>query len=141
MYYNFSMINFEIIESPDANVKTAFKYFKNDLYLGRELGDLLIQDSSLLPSQLMIEIVDQELLVHPQKGVDSYLLNGKRATSIRKVKAGDTIGFGKTVLKILDFAPTPDRTKKTFLNNKLTSMIEKESPRISVIEKISQMMK
>jgi hypothetical protein len=135
------MINFEIIESPDANVKTSYKYFKNDLYLGRELGDLLIQDPNLLPSQLMIEILEEELLVHPQKGVESYLLNGKRATSIRKVKVGDTIGFGKTVLKILDFSLTPDRTKKTFLNNKLSSMIEKESPRLTVIEKISQMMK
>ena len=135
------MIAIEITESPDANVKTSFRYFKNDLYIGKKNGDLLIEDHSLLASHLMIEILESELLVHPQKGVESFLLNGKRATTIRKVKAGDTITFGSTTLKITEFQLSSDRTKKTFLNQKLSTLIETNSPALTAIERITGMMK
>ena len=135
------MIVIEILETPDPNVKTSFRFHKNDLYIGKNRGDLLIADTSLLASHIMIEILELELLVHPQKGVESFLVNGKRATTIRKVKVGDTITFGHTTLKLIDFSLTPNRSKKTYLNQKLAQLIDTNSPSLPVIEKLSAMMK
>lgn len=136
-----AMIAIEILECPDNNVKTSFRFFKNDLYIGKKTGDLLIEDSALLSSHLMIEILENELLVHPQKGVTNFLINGKRATTIRKIKINDTIGFGGTILKIVEFTATPDRSKKAVLNEKLSALIDAGSDRLMTIEKLSEMMK
>ncbi|HXH73364.1 MAG TPA: FHA domain-containing protein [Bacteriovoracaceae bacterium] len=135
------MIHFEIIQSPDLNVKTSFQYHKNEVYIGSESADLSIADPGLLSSHLMIEIPEKELLVHPQKEVSFYLINGKRTTSIRKIKAGDTITIGNTVIKIIAFALTERPSKKEILNQKLATLIEKGSHRLPVIERVTKLMK
>lgn len=89
------MIHFEITQSPDLNVLTSFRFMKNEIYLGRRAHDLSISDLALKNIHLLLEIPETELLIHPQKDVDHYLINGKRATSIRKLKIGDTVSFAK----------------------------------------------
>lgn len=135
------MIHFEVTQSADKNVLGPFKYFTNQVYLGRKLGDLLIDDPGLLNSHLMIEVVEKDLLVHPQKDVSFYLLNGKRSSSIRKLKTGDTIGIGNSEIKMLGYEQTETKTKKMVLEEKLTRLVEENSPRLEVLEKISQLMK
>lgn len=135
------MIHFEILQSPDLNVRTSFQYHKNEIYLGSESPDLSIADPGLLKSHLLIEIPEKDLLVHPQKEVTSYLLNGKRTTSIRKVKSGDIVTIGNTVIKIISFALTDKPSKKDILNKKLAELLEQDSLRLPVIEKVTKMMK
>jgi hypothetical protein len=135
------MIHFEITKSPDLNVKTSFKFHKNEIYMGRKSGDLHIQDHLLNASHLLLEIPETDLLIHPQPDVTFFLLNGKRCTTIRKLRVGDKITFGETTLVILDFKPTQYPSKKDILNNKLSKLIEEGSPRLPVIETISKMMK
>lgn len=135
------MIHFEIIQSPDLNVKTTFQYFKNEIYLGSNALDLTIVDPGIKASHLLIEVPERDLLIHPQKDVEYYLLNGKRSTAIRKIKAGDTITFGNTTLKIIAFEHTIRASKKEILNEKLAQLIEQGSGRLPVIEKITRMTK
>lgn len=135
------MIHFEIIDGPDSNVLTDFKFHKNEIYLGRKADDLCILDSELKDSHLLIEIPEKDLLVHPQKDVDHYLLNGKRSTSIRRIKVGDVIRIGKTSIKILGFEREEILTKKDILEQKLTRLVEQGSPRLGIIEKLTQLMK
>ncbi len=135
------MVHIEIIQSPDVNVITQFKFHKNEVYLGSVHGDLLIDDSEVKSSHLMIEIHDQEMLVHPQSGVEFYLINGKRATTIRKIKSGDVLTLGKTTLKILDYFLTEALTKKIVLNAKLASLIDRNAPRLPVVEMLTRLMK
>lgn len=135
------MIHFEIQNSPDLNVKSAFTFHKNDVYLGSHTGDLVIRDSGLRASHLILEVVEGDLLVHPQKEVDFYLINGKRATSVRKIRVSDTLTIGNTTLKILGFDHTKLTTKKEILDVKLAHLMETSSPLIPVIEKISRLMK
>jgi hypothetical protein len=134
------MIHFQITQSPDLNVVTTFKYFLNQIYLGRT-GDLAIQDPELQPLHVMIEVIGQDLLIHPQSQVEYFQINGKRATAIRKLKNGDNIAIGSSVIKILDFAETQSPTKKQILNNKLQRLMQQQSPRLGVIEALTQMMK
>jgi hypothetical protein len=135
------MINLEITESPDDNVITEFRYFQNQIYLGRTSGDLWIQDNELRASHLMLEVIGQDLLIHPQRDVEFYLLNGKRASAIRKLKVNDRVTFGKTSFRIIAFSETIRESKKEILNNKLNMLIEESSSRISVIETLTKLMK
>lgn len=135
------MIHLEITDSPDNNVVSMFRYFQNQIYLGRTTGDLWIQDNEILPSHLMLEVIGTDLLVHPQKGVEFYLLNGKRATNIRKLKNNDLISIGKTNLKVIGYSETVRESKKDLLNNKLNHLIEENSSRLTVIESLTKLMK
>ncbi len=136
-----NMIHFEIVDSPDPNVKTFFKYFKNEIYLGKQGQDLSIDDPALMSSHVLIEVPEKDLLIHPQKGVEYYLLNGKRTTSIRKLKLNDIITIGNTVIKIIEFKLTDSPSRKKILTDKLNQLIEQNSARLSVIEKVSRLVK
>jgi len=135
------MINLEIIESPDNNILSAFTYFQNLIYLGRTSGDLWINDNDLLSSHVMLEVIGTDLLIHPQKDVEYYLLNGKRASTIRKIKVNDKITIGKTVFKILGFSETLRESKKTKLDKKLNELVETNSSRLAVVESLTKLMK
>jgi hypothetical protein len=135
------MIEFHITESPDTDVCSTFKFHRNQVYLGFSSGDLFIKDKALKPSHLMIEAIGPDLIVHPQKDIGHYLINGKRATTIRKIKIGDQIGIGQTVIKILSFDETLHRTKKEVLDEKFTKLLEGNSSKLPVIEAISKLMK
>lgn len=135
------MIRFEITESPDREVLNTFEYFHNMIYIGSSTGNLTVTDPEILRSHLMIEVIGEDLIVHPQKGVEFYLINGKRATTPRKVRTGDTLTFGKTTLKLLSFSETPNFSKKAVLNQKLDALIESGSQKLPVIETLSRMSK
>lgn len=135
------MIHFEIIESPDLNVLTSFKFFRNEIYIGRRAEDLSISDLSLKDLHILLEVPEDELLIHPQKDVTHYLINGKRSTSIRKLKVGDSVTFGTTTLKIIAYEHTYYPSKKEILDTKLEELVKKASPRLAVIEAITKQMK
>jgi len=89
----------------------------------------------------MIEIIENELILHPQLGVDHYLIDGKRATSVRKLRIGQSITIGETEFKIKDFKYTEFKSKKTILDEKLAHLIEQESSKLIIIEDLAGMMK
>lgn len=135
------MIEIQVIESPDENIVTSFKYFQNQIYLGRSSGDLWINDPSLATSHVMLEVIDKDLLIHPQKGIEYYLINGKRASAIRKLKINDQITIGKTLIKVLSYEETIRDSKKDLLNRKLNELIETNSQRLHVVESLTKLMK
>jgi hypothetical protein len=89
----------------------------------------------------MIEVVEKDLILHPQNGVESYLIDGKRSSTIRKIKTNQIITIGSTSFKVLNFQETDFKSKKTILDEKLNKLIEENSPRLAVIEKLGRMMK
>jgi hypothetical protein len=135
------MIHLEIISSPDKNILTDFQFWQNEVYLGRTSGTLHIKDDDIRESHAMIEVVAGDLIIHPQKGVESYLIDGKRSSSIRKISIGQIITIGKTTLKVLKFEETQLKSKKKILDEKLSKLLETNSIRLLVIEKLAQLMK
>jgi hypothetical protein len=113
----------------------------NSFTIGKKTGDLIIADSELKESHLMIEVIGKDLLLHPQRGVEFFLINGKRATSIRKLKIGEEVTFGQTVLKVLGFEETTVLSKKLILGDKLAALVESDSSRLPVIDKLSKLSK
>jgi hypothetical protein len=135
------MIQFEITESPDQDVVGDYHLFKNEIYLGTLLTDIIIKDPEIRKSHAFIEVVENVLLFHPQKDVSFYLLNGKRALTIRKLKAGDVIQIGKTKIKIIGFNFSANPSRKEILDNKLQQFMNQQDARLEVIEKLGQLMK
>ncbi len=135
------MIHFEITEGPDLNARSSYRYEKNEVYLGSDSFDLCINDPSLKHSHLLLEIPQNDLLAHPQKDVEFYLINGKRATSIRKIKSGDNLTIGSTTIKILEYGLTLHVSKKDLLNAKLDNLIEQGSSRFPLIKHLGKLAK
>ena len=135
------MINFEITSSPDSNVESTFKFYQNQVYLGRNSGNLWINDRDLFSSHALLEVVGKDLLIHPQRGVEFYLINGKRASAIRKLKVNDQITLGQTILKIVSYEETFFESKKDLLDSKLNDLVQSNSTRLSVIENLTKLMK
>lgn len=135
------MIEFKILQGPDENVISSYKFFQNQIYLGRTSGDLQINDNNLYQSHAMLEVIGKELLIHPQRGVEFYLINGKRASTVRKLKIGDQVTLGETIFKVISFQETETVSKKNILNSRLNELIEEGSSRLSVIEALTKLMK
>ena len=135
------MITFEITQSPDQNVTRLFTFYKNQVYLGRDRGDLWINDPLLLSNNSLMEVIENDLLIHPQKGVEFYLINGKRASVIRKLKRMDVITIGNTSIRLIDFSISETFSKKEALDKKLDTLIAENSPRLQVVEELSKLMK
>jgi len=130
-----------MITSPDQNILTTFKFFQNEVYLGRTSGDLHISDPELRDSHVLIEVVEKDLIIHPQKGVEFYLIDGKRSASIRKITIGQIITIGKTTFKVMSYEETQISSKKAILDEKLNQLIDENSSRLIVIEKLAKLMK
>ena len=135
------MIKIEIFKSPDLSVISEFCFLRNELNLGRDKGNLVVKDFDLQSNHIMIEVVGPDLLIHPQRNVDHYLINGKRTTAIRKLKVHDEVTIGQTFLRILEFYETVNESKKDILNRKLNRLIDGNSARLIVIEKLTNLMK
>jgi hypothetical protein len=135
------MIYFEITESPDKNVIGRYEFKKNEVYIGQNAPDLSIHDTDLSNNHLLLEIPENELLVHPQKNVGFYLVNGKRSTNIKKLKVSDTLTLGQTTLKIIAFEASVYPSKKQILDAKLAKLMAEESKRMPVIESLRNLIK
>ena len=135
------MIHLEILNSPDKNVETQFQFFQNEVYVGHSAGNLHIKDSELKASHVMIEVVEKDLIIHPQKDVDSYLIDGKRSSNVRKIKMNQKITIGKTTFIVINFEETTFPSKKAILDQKLSQLVEESSPRLVAIEKLAKLMK
>lgn len=135
------MIEIQLIDGPDEKVKGTYKFFQNQVYLGRRGSTMHIQDPALAESHLMIEVVEGDLIVHPQAGVEFYLIDGKRAASIRKIRPGQVLTIGRTQLAILSFEQTNFATKKSILDAKLAQLIEQNDLKLNAIEVLAKAMK
>ena len=135
------MIQIEFLQGPDKDILSNFQFFQNQIYLGRTSGTLLIKDPDLYKTHLMIEVIGNDLLVHPQKDVEFYLIDSKRSSTVRKIKRGQTLTIGSTKFKVLNFEETQFETKKNILDQKLSHLIETNSGRVEIIEQLSKMMK
>lgn len=135
------MIHIEVVSSPDNRVIYPFTFYKNQILIGKTQGDICINDPSLNKTHMMLEIVDEQLFLHPMKDTAYFLLNNKRSTTIKKIKTNDTFTIGNTLIKIINFSINPKISKKNILNLSLDRLIEENSPKLNLIENLSKLMK
>lgn len=91
-------ISLEAIEGPQAG--QVFRFRKSHILIGREEGDLVILDADLSRKHLLIEVLSpQSIYVRDLGSTNGSLLNGERIQSA-KIKNGDLIQLGSSVLRL-----------------------------------------
>ena len=134
------MIQIECLNSPDINALGIYEYQQNMIYVGRKNTDLLLQDLSWPADAMMFEVVEDQFYIHPQKDLSFFLVNGKRSTGVKKIKRQDIITIGETQIKLIDFLSTEFISKKQTLDKKLKELVETNSPKLSIVRKLTEIM-
>ncbi len=134
------MIKIECLQTPDINALGIYEYGQNMIYLGRKDTDFTPQDFSLPENAMMIEVIEDQFYIHPQKSLEYFLINKKRCTGVKKIKRGDEITLGETIIKLIDFRFDQFETKKQILDSKLKTIIENNSSKLEAIRKLTEVM-
>jgi len=136
------MISFKIIQSNDYEIiNQTYTFYQNLIYLGHSQGHFYIKDPLVIDNHLMLEVIDNDLYIHPHAKVEFFLVDGKRSTSIKKIKPNQIITIGSTQIEILKFNQTELLLRKEILDIKLKQMIDNQDPRLTVIEELSGLIK
>ncbi|MBF0209027.1 MAG: hypothetical protein HQK53_19375 [Oligoflexia bacterium] len=119
------MIEFNINTSPDVEMLGSHRLFKNFIKIGKNNGDLLINDPGIVDGHLYLEIVEIDgdrnggVIVNKGESVDHYFVNGKITNGMKRVKSGDQISFADTTIMVKDFCYTPVVSKKDNIRKNL----------------------
>ncbi|MBF0362263.1 MAG: hypothetical protein HQK49_14705 [Oligoflexia bacterium] len=134
------MIEVSIESSPDTEIIGKHRYYKNFIRIGNSGSDddsisdisgddILISDSLIINSHLLLEISEDgsHVLAKKNSKIESYLVNDKKTTGHKKIKLGDTITLGKTIIRVLFFEYTKATSKKETLNQNLELIMSDQS--------------
>jgi hypothetical protein len=133
------MIDLEITTSIDEKRIGRYTFHKDDISFGIDQHDeLLSEDTGILPSHITIVIEEFKLYVYLHKDVEYILVNGKRTTAPKLLKAKDVITIDGTQIKINNFLIEKHKTRKEFLNNKVEELKKSNSSLIPVLQVLNE---
>jgi len=112
--YNIPMIEIEVVSSSDLDVIGPKKYFRNHLVIGKDLGDLLVNDSEIINYHFMLKVVKSKLVAQLNNTLSYFHINGKKSSGTQYLLAGDVIKLGETQIEIKNFekSQTPSKIEK-----------------------------
>jgi hypothetical protein len=134
------MIKIEITHSPYPEQIGMVTFHKNEIYIGKTYGDILIINDLMINNFLFIEIIEdqQVLFCHPHPDVSHFHVNNKRCETPRKITNGDTIGIHQVVIKIIDFNFVSKKTFKDHLNHHLDQLLTSKSPIVEIVRQLEE---
>lgn len=136
------MITVEIVQCREPLKIGEYNFHKNQIYMGSNLSaDFYINDHDLHSNHFFLEIVENKLLLHPHRSIDFYLIDGKRTTSMRYLKAGQKIAYKSVEFIIKSFSEIKTSSFRETLNNKTDELINNKSPLLKVITQIEEQLK
>ncbi len=134
------MIKIECLSSPDLNATGIYDFGQNMIYIGRTNTDITLIDLAWPQNAMVLEVIDEQFFVHPQKDLEFFLVNGKRCTGVKKIKRNDLITLGETVFKLVDFSESHFKSKKQILDEKLGQLVSSNDPKLNIIRKLTEVM-
>lgn len=136
------MITIELTKCPDPLKIGEYPFHKNQIYIGSNISaDLYINDPNVYFNHFFIEIVENKLLLHPHQSSDYFLIDGKRTTSMRYLKAGQKVGLNSIEFTIKSFSETLVQTFRDTLNTNTDQLINENSQLINFISKIEEQLR
>jgi hypothetical protein len=132
------MIEIHLTKSNDLEAVGVKKLWKNQIYIGHDVGDIIIDDPQVINQHLFIEILETEnvLLCHPHPRIDHFLVNGKRCESPRKILIGDSFAIGENEFEVIAFKPEQKVDFNQQLKQNLDQLIAEKSELLEVIKKM-----
>ncbi len=134
------MIDINICESSDQKRLGHYLFHSNSITFGcGQYDDLLSLDQDIKANHLTLEIQEFKLYLKLNGSVDFILVNGKRTTARKVLKAKDKLTIGKTQIIINNFLIEKRNERKTFLNKKVDELKESESKLIPILQELNEM--
>jgi len=131
------MIEVDIINSSDHNRVGRYTFQKNKISFGSGGSDELLEsESNIIPEHINFEIVDSKIFLNIHNNVDYVLVNNKRTTAKKFLKAGDVITILSSQIKLITFSKNIIQTRKDFLNNQVEQIKENSPELLSVLRSI-----
>ncbi|MFN8368992.1 MAG: FHA domain-containing protein [Bacteriovoracaceae bacterium] len=135
------MIEITILKTPDTFMLGTYLYHKNSIIIGREKGDLLIDDDKIINNHLKIEFRENTLFSFKNSKVSSYHLNNKYTDSAYPLNKGDQIQIGDTTILIKSFNFILPFDKTTLIAKNLNEIIANNKEILKTIEVLEKKIK
>jgi hypothetical protein len=122
------MIQLQVNSSPDLDMIGEALYYHQNLWFGRNQGDILINDPEMLNRHLQLKVSKKGLFAHPHPDLEYFHVNGKRVAGIKNIGPKDVLTLGKTKITIKNFMFDPNQTKSKQMQQNMKLLIEENSP-------------
>ncbi len=83
-----------------ADVGKVFRFTRGNVTIGRKTGEVPLSDTEVSRRHAVIEVFGREMIFLRDLGSTNGTYHNGRRISVAGVRAGDTIGVGKSVLKL-----------------------------------------
>lgn len=83
-----------------ADVGKVFRFQRGNVTIGRKAGEVPLNDTEVSRRHAVIEVFGREMIFLRDLGSTNGTYHNGRRVSVAGVRAGDTIGVGKTVLRL-----------------------------------------
>lgn len=134
------MLKIKILNSPDSEILGERETFKNLISIGNQIGDLIIRDPDIVDYHLSFECNPDGLILHLNKDISHFHLNGKKTSGIISINNSDQIKIGATTFEIIDFSHTPKYSRKEQLETAIQKLIAQDAPVLEVLAKFEERM-
>lgn len=119
------MINFEILNSSDTEFNgTYLNHFDSFLVGSSHRADIVIEDPSINPLHLSLEVKEETIICRSYEKEFSFLVNNKKYSGTKVLKCQDVLSIGETSIRILNFALS-ENTEDLSIEEHYASSIEK----------------
>ncbi len=135
------MIEITVLNSPDIFMLGTYFYHKNSVIIGKERGDLLIDDDKIINNHLKIEVKNDSILIFKNSKVEFYHINEKYTDSAYPLSVGDKIKIGDTVIVLKNFKYILPFDKTTLIAKNLNEVIAKDPVILKTIEVLEKKIK
>jgi pSer/pThr/pTyr-binding forkhead associated (FHA) protein len=83
-----------------ADLGKIFRFTRGNVSIGRKTGDIPLSDGEVSRRHSVIEIFGREMIFLRDFGSTNGTYHNGRRVSVARVRSGDTIGVGKTVMRL-----------------------------------------
>lgn len=134
------MIVLEVLNSNNNDQLGEYHFYKNLIYIGSSPScDLFFEDKEIYSNHFFLEIIENKLLIHPHKEVKSFLIDGKKTTSMRYLKVNQVVRFSDIEFKIINYMNTQIEDLRSLLNTKTDELIKNNPDTLELISQIEEL--
>lgn len=88
----------EVVAGPDAG--KVFRFTRGNVSVGRRQGEVPLSDVEVSRHHAVIEVFGRDMIFLRDLGSTNGTYHNGRRISVAKLETGDTVGCGKTVMKL-----------------------------------------
>jgi pSer/pThr/pTyr-binding forkhead associated (FHA) protein len=89
----------EVVAGMD--IGRVFRFTRGNVSIGRKAGDIALSDGEVSRRHSVIELFGREMIFLRDLGSTNGTYHNGRRIGVSRIRSGDTIGVGKTVLKLV----------------------------------------